>query len=214
MTEMDDKGVYELHKIKLIKRLPDALGNRTVSTLEHLRASLDLAAYAVAGYAGVATDSIHFPFCAKASDFKSRFNSVCKKFPQEIYTLFEGFKPYQGGDDLLWALNELCNGSKHRIITAFGMATGPLDIEHFEATGPHFIPLGEWDSDKEELIYAATAPGVQTKYKVHVAFDVTFREVEVVKGKQVVGILDALIRKVSGIVDATQAECKRIGVLK
>jgi hypothetical protein len=209
IAEMDDKGIYELHKIKLARPLPDSLGNRVLTTLEHLRSALDLTAYAVAVAAHVATDQIHFPFCATASDFKSRFNSACKNLPQEIYALFEGFKPYRGGDDLLWALNELCKGSKHRIIAPFGMTTGPVSMTETIIHGPSYIPPARWDAGKEELIYLATAPGVKSKYKVQVSFDVTFREVDVVKGRPVVGVLDALIIKVKNIVAATETVCGR-----
>jgi len=31
-----------------------------------------------------------------------------KDLPKEIHSLFCGFQPYRGGDDVLWALNEVC----------------------------------------------------------------------------------------------------------
>lgn len=203
VTEMDDQGVNKLDKIKLSRPLPEALERRTIGTLEHLRSALDLAAYDVATLAGVAKGKIHFPFSDTAADFKSRLHSACKDFPQDIHALFAGFKPYQGGDDLLWALNTLCNTSKHRKLVRIVMTTGPLDIQHIEANGPYHIPARDWDSEKDELIYVSAKPGIKLKYKVQMSFAVAFGEVEVVKGQPVEAVLDTLLGKVSGIVDAT-----------
>ncbi|HXE91262.1 MAG TPA: hypothetical protein VNK82_09900 [Terriglobales bacterium] len=213
VTEMDDEGIYELHKIKLAKPLPEVLTHRVSGVLESLRAALDLAASSVATLAGGDSGNVHFPFSATEADFKSRLGSACKNFPKEIHALFASFKPYKGGDDALWALNELCNASKHRLIVPIGMSTGPLHVERMEVSGPFRIPYCGWDGDKDELIYAAVRPGTKIRYKVHVSFAVAFGEIEIMKGKPVEAKLDALIRKVSGIIAATKAECLKIGLL-
>jgi len=211
VVELDDDGIYELHKIRVTEKLPDSLDRHSVQTLEHLRSALDMAAYAVGLGAGVATDAIHFPFCRGATDIKGRLNSACKDFPDEIKTLFANFQPYSGGDDLLWALNELCNPSKHRFITPHIFVKAAMTTRYAVTAGESFISL-RWDGDKNEMVIGGVKPGCQFNYNFDITFDVAFDEVEVVKSQPVSGILDALLSKVKGIVDATEAEGNRIGL--
>jgi hypothetical protein len=211
VAELDDDRVYEIHKVRVTEKLPDSLARHSVQTLEHLRSALDMAAYAVGLSAGVATDAIHFPFCRSATDIKGRVNSACKDFPDEIKTLFAHFQPYCGGDDLLWALNELCKPSKHRFITPHIFVKAAMTTRYAITAGESFISH-KWDGDKNEMIIGGVKPGCQFNYNFDVTFDVAFDEVEVVKGQPVSGILDALLGKVTRIVDATEAEGRRIGL--
>src|SRR3954467_14113642 len=66
-------GVYELHKVRLIKAIPDSFNKHTVGALESLRAALDLAAAALAP--DPVKGDTHFPFCKSASDMKGRLGS-------------------------------------------------------------------------------------------------------------------------------------------
>src|SRR5260370_9753003 len=111
VVEPDGQGVYEVHKVKLTETVPDALTKYTVAVVENLRATLDMVAFAIRS-----GDSDYFPFCRTAADMEARLGSACKDFAKEIRALFASFQPYKGGDDLLWALNELCKPFKHRVI--------------------------------------------------------------------------------------------------
>jgi hypothetical protein len=215
-VEMDDDGIYELHKLKLAKPFPDAFVHRAIKTIEGLRSALDLTAYAVADKSGPgAADAVHFPFCKTAADMKSRINGTCKNLPDEIKALFASFKPYKGGDDLLWALNELCNASKHRLIVPVGLSAGTMLRRATMASGSvgGYIPIPRWDSGKEEIVFGATSPGAKFDYDIEMLFGITFGDVEIVKGQPVEVVLHRLLGKVSGIVDVTEAECRRIGLI-
>ena len=111
------KPGWEIHKIKLVKPFPEAFGNLVGDVVGNLREVLDTAGYAIAlALNNPDARNIAFPF---ASDVDHMASSIgrAKDLPKEIQSLFCGFQPYRGGDDLLWALNELCNGKKHKIIT-------------------------------------------------------------------------------------------------
>jgi hypothetical protein len=216
VVEPDADGIHERHKLKLTRPLPDSLTKSTVTSLEHLRAALDLTAAVIAAKIGTSAGDIHFPFCAKATDMKSRINSVCRNFPDEIKTLFASFQPYRGGHDLLWALNELCNGSKHRLIVPVGMTTNAMHAHKIvmtsSGTGGSYIPVPRWDSEKDEMVFAVAGKGAKFEYDLTFTFSVTFGEVDIVKGAPVQTVLRGLHSKITNIVDATEAECNRIGL--
>lgn len=144
VAEPDDKGVYEIHKIKLVKPLPRMLSGRTIKTAEDLRAALDLVAYEIAEAANCASTKVHFPFCRSSGDIDSRLGSACKNFPKEITAFFKRLQPYEGGDDLLWSVNELCITSKHKLIVPVGTVVGPLEFSTLkvEGTGQFYMPCG------------------------------------------------------------------------
>jgi hypothetical protein len=218
-VEIDGDGLREVHKVKLVKSIPDSATRDTVKALEDLRAALDLATTSISVKANPSltdTTRIHFPFCAKAGDLKSRINSACKHLPVDIQTLFEGFKPYSGGDDLLWALNELCNGSKHEIIVPVGLASGPIHVRRLSMTsGKHggYIPAPFWDREKNEMVFGVCSIGAEFNYNLDFSLGIVFGDVPVVGGHTLASVLDPLLATVSNIVHRTEAECKRIGLI-
>lgn len=214
--EPDPDGLRERHKFKLDKPFPSRLAKRTVHTIENLRAALELTAIAVAVLSHLPVDSVHFPFCKTAADFKSRVGSCCKGFPEEITRLFESFEPYGSDDNLLFAINELCNASKHRIIVPTASVVG-VNLPYIEMIGgglPTVINDGNFfDSEKNEVTFAITERGVQLKYRAKFRFDVAFGEVGPLKGHSVPIELGGMIRAVTMIIDETEAESRRLGLL-
>ncbi|MGB8115211.1 MAG: hypothetical protein WCF22_15630 [Candidatus Sulfotelmatobacter sp.] len=216
--EPDPDGIHEHHKLKLGKPLPGGLAKRTVHTIENLRAALELTAIAIARLTrpiGAPVDDVHFPFCKTANDFKSRIGSCCKGFPEKITDLFGSFEPYGATDNLLFAINELCNASKHRIIVPNPSVAGvrlPY-IEMIGGTGPVVLNEGNFfDVEKNEITYATTERGVQLKYRAQFGFDIAFGEVGPLKGHSVATNLDGMIRAVTTVIDKTEAKCGELGL--
>jgi hypothetical protein len=214
-VEPDPDGIHEHHKIKLGKPLPSGLTKRTVHTIEDLRAALELTAVAVARLTNLPVDDVHFPFCKTANDFKSRVGSCCKGFPDEITRLFGSFEPYGANDNLLFAINELCNASKHRLIVPCPSVVGvklPY-IEMIGGTRPLRINEGFFfDSDKNEITFAIAERGIQLKYRAQFGFDIAFGEVGLLKGYPVARNLDGMIRAVTDIIDKTEAKAGELGL--
>jgi hypothetical protein len=217
LVEPDLDGIREHHKLRLGKPFPSTFTKRTVHTVEHLRAALDLAAVSVAQLANLSPiDKVHFPFCKTAADFKSRIGVCCKDFPDEITRLFGSFEPYGAADNLLFAINELCNASKHKIIVPAASAVG-VNLPYIEMVGgvqPLIISDGFFfDSEKNEITFAIAEQGVQLKYCAKFGFGIAFGEVGPLKNHSVAIELGGMIRAVTMIIDETEAESRRIGLL-
>lgn len=214
IIEPDPDGVHERHKLKFCRPLPVALTKHTVHVIEDLRAALDLAACDVARAKGLPVDKVHFPFCKSSTDFKSRINSACKDFPKEITGLFASYEPYAGGSDLLFAINELCNASKHAIITPVASIVGTSFpyIETSAATRPIRIIEG-YNSEENEITYAITERGLRWKYRAQFSFRICFGKVGKIEGRDVRDNIEGMIGTVATIVDEIEAELRRLGLM-
>jgi hypothetical protein len=110
VVERDTDGSTDLHKIRLLKPLPESMGDLASSIIEDLRSALDQAAFATAHAAGrTAAKSAYFPISDNAFELENVIKGRCKDIPQDIVTLFRSFNPYKGGNDLVWTVNRLCN---------------------------------------------------------------------------------------------------------
>ena len=125
-----------------------------------------------------------------------------------------GFQPYLGGDDLLWALNEICITDKHKLAVPIGhtLMKGPMSLK---GTGFFSMPEGPvWDRAKNEMILIRFGPDAKYNYDFKFQLFVAFNEIQVVDGKPVFAVLNTLCSKVESILMAIEAESRRLGIIK
>jgi hypothetical protein len=213
LTERDAEGINDLHKVKLIKPIPDSFTGLAVEAIEGLRASLDHAAFTTAFLSGKQNSkSAYFPIAKDVTELDNVIKGRCKDIPQEIITLFRSFNPYKSGNDLIWALNSICNSNKHRMIVPIGIVSPGMHIQHMTFSGPGAIPAPKWDSEKDEIIFAVTSPGTRLQYNLNISFFIAFGEVEAVAGKPMIPLLNAIASEVQRIILAIESEATRIGL--
>lgn len=132
VVESDADGFLHVHKFKSTKGLPEGLANIAADAIENLRSALDNAGYTIALAAGIYKAAgrmepkySNFPFAKSHGELKNSIKGRCRDLPPDIVSLIHSFQPYQGGNDLLWSLNELCNANKHRLLVPMSMLLGP-----------------------------------------------------------------------------------------
>lgn len=206
VVEPDPDGINEWHKIKFTKSLPDDLATVTADAVGNFRAALDKACYVIA-----TGSNAKFPFAESFSELQGRLKT--KDFPNDIKPLFMRFKPYKGGHDLLWALNRICNTNKHEMLSPLGVGFQIKRVVSNKVVKATDIPLGRWDSSKNEIICAVIGPDESIEYEAEFTFAVTFGEVEVVKGQPVIIVLDQLASTVDSILAIIEAEARRLGYI-
>ena len=134
--DTDPDGRYKVHKIKFAERFPDHWRVLATEVIEHLRASLDHATWATA-YLRTRNPEIEqagFPFAKTAAALDNSIKRRSKNLPADIQTLLRGFQPYDGGNEVLYALNDLCNVSKHALIALTVVAVFPQQFVIFRQT--------------------------------------------------------------------------------
>ena len=220
IIESDASGDNYLHKIRFTKPFP---GNDfaiiATEAIEHLRASLDHAAYAIAVASGTTNPkSAYFPFAQDATGLQAVIKGRCKDIPSDIVTLFCSFQPYKGGNDLLYALNSVCIANKHRELTQMDIIPDITikEIWAHNIYGPInvIVPQLIWDRRKNEIVYLIvpiTQPEASTYTNVvitlHIAFD------EIIGGKTAFALLNTMASIVESILVATEGEARRLGIV-
>jgi hypothetical protein len=211
-AETDSNG-FTVHGYRFARKVPNSWSDSGAEAIEALRSSLDQCGYAVAIRSGVVEPrSAYFPFGDSASDLDNVVKNRCKDLPAEIRTLFRGFESHQQGNYALWALNKLCNANKHRLLIPVGVTSDGMIVNRIEISGGS-LPAPIFDRDKNQIVIARIEPGGHFQYDVQLSFYVGFDETNGVKAGPAVGILDAISHEVDKVVKATEAECKRIGLI-
>jgi hypothetical protein len=215
ITERDNDGINDLHKVKLTKPFPAGVVSVAAEAIEGLRSALDQTAFATAMLSGVKhSKSAYFPIANSAKELDRVMKGRCKDIPPDIASLFRTFNPYKGGNDLIWALNAACNTSKHGIVVPVGMAAAGMNINHMvmSGTGAIFAPV--WNREKNEIVFASTTPDTELDYNIQFSFFVAFGEVDGIGGKPAIPVLNTIAGDVNRIVIAVEAEAKRIGLIR
>jgi hypothetical protein len=208
-----EKPDHEVHKVKLFVPFPESIGDIAHDIAQNLRGALDNAAYAIAVASGK-TDpkNCAFPFAGSVAQMANSLGRS-KDVPPQIQSLFCGFQPYLGGDEFLWALNEIANTAKHK--TAVPITTARVS-KSASVHGTGFFQMPDppiWDSVKDEMVIVTFGPGAKFDYQFEFAIAIAFGEIKVVKGQEIFRTLYALGRKVNSILECIEAECGRLRII-
>lgn len=224
VTELDGSGEFNVYKFKLIKAMPEELSGLAFEIANYLRSALDQCMFAIGGkgtYFPVASDAAHLP-----KGIKGR----CKNVHRDIIAFIETVKPYKGGNDLIWALNELANSNKHAVLCPIAVYTSGFRLESLmltedqavirpipknAATGNDFmrIPAPVWNRTKNEMALIHHPVGTKVHAELSVPFQIAINGVEFIDGQPAVGVLNELTRQVERITMALEFEARRLGVV-
>lgn len=216
VVERNVKG-FDEHKIRLTSSIPDGITDIAYEAIEALRSVLDQALYPIAVACGAKRpDLIHFPIVNSATDLDDAMRGRLKDLQPDILSLLRSFKPYLGGNNLIWALNQIRRQAAHRLLIPVGVATVGAFVRSASINGPWLmdvLTVPKWDRAKNEMICIVTGPGAEVNYDIDISLTVTFGEVEGVAGHPVIGTLDAFSGEVERILMAIEAEARRLGLI-
>lgn len=119
--ESHPDGVNKNIKVKLVREIPSEIALTAADAVHNLRVSLDQLTCRLAEANGASsTSDTYFPFGKNAQIFETEVRRKTKKLHPDAVLAIKRLKPYQGGNDLLWAVNALDVTDKHREIVAIG----------------------------------------------------------------------------------------------
>jgi hypothetical protein len=216
IVEPDPDGLHDLLKIRLTERFPFRWRILATEVIEHARASLDHATWATA-YLNTRNRNLEFavfPFVKNPAKLAERIKGVCKDCPPEIQALLATFKPYKGGNDLLYLMNDMCNLSKHVLVAFMARAWAGAQMHGF--AGPDQIELIDpliLDPMKNEIAYARVSSHLHFEHDVDFTIFPTLDYREITIGDPAVMILGAMIHTADKIISEIEAESRRIGLI-
>jgi len=212
VEDVDAEG-FTTHAVKFTRDFPDSWVDAAVESLEALRSALDQTGYAAATLGGATEPkNAYFPIADKIADLDGVVKGRCRDLPTEIKTLFRGFDAHEGGNYALWALNKLCGANKHRLLIPIGALAPQMTMAKAALRGGQlFSP--RWNGKKHQIEFARVDPGGEFKYDAQITFFIGFDEFNGVKPAPAVGVLDLIASEVHRVISATEAECRKIGLL-
>ena len=207
-VDVDADGIT--HKFKFSESFSDDISCIMFDAINNLRASLDHMTYAIAvNHCGRDDIQALFPFAKDAAHWPAKINGL-KDVPSEICAVFKRFKPYKGGNDILWAINYMANIKKHAVLIPVGFGRAAL----WESDpGCDTTIHGVWNSKTNEIVLRTTRDA-NFEAKRNFTYSIVIHDAEeIIDGESPVMLLDAMSGEVNRVLMATEAECRRIGFI-
>jgi len=214
VVQMDPKSGEQVVKYRVAQKIPGRLRVLASNVLNNLRHSLDQAVNCAAIELGGAKRNNYFPFAKDALDIDRVIKDNCKTVPAALKPILKGFRPYSGGDDLLYSLNRIAGPNKHQLVVRLNLDLTHLVANDFvrEVRGPAAFGFIEWDSAKQEIEIARIGPGghVICADRTKLPLSMTLGHRQDAGGKPATTFLNALANKVESILRVIETETARL----
>jgi hypothetical protein len=189
------------HKVRLVDDIsvPDDIALLAGDAIHNLRSALDHLAWQLVLVSGNSpTRQTGFPIFQTPEEYERESGRKVKGMREEIKKAIRLCNPYKGGNDGLWALHELNNFDKHRLLFVV--------VSAFDRIGFEFVgqPIQWNDMGKArglkvgDIIF--TTFGRIPDQKIHFHFEIAFREPEIVQGKPLTPTLQGMSDLMSNII--------------
>lgn len=216
--EPEPDSPYDIVKVHIAPQNTDMVNLLVKDALGTLRDALDHAVYAAAAVLGSThLNRTAFPIGRDMQSVRGELGSArCKGVPHEIHSFLLGLRPYEGGNGLLFGLNHARNANTHRVVTSVlqysianqtMISNGHVIITH---PGPGIVYLNRWNAEKNEIECFLVTKASKFYADVNVTTFITFGDVKVLAGKEVVATLREIAREVEGIILGLEVETSRI----
>jgi hypothetical protein len=196
---------------------PDDFAFEVTEAVGHLRSALDKMIVALVDKNGFGTSGVGFPFGGLDNGKPEQFPStrmergIKKKLTPEQWGVIEAQRPYPGGNDALWAINEIANEDKHRAGLVqirpamsdrggIGVVLGGGLIREITYR-PNDCDFVLKDKEREVVLLRIREGGLNEKIDTTIACSVVFGDIRPVAGKNVLTTLNEQIRITERIVD-------------
>ena len=212
----DPKSGDKVVKLRFHHRMPPKLRLSAYRILNDLRHALDQAVCDGAISLGRANaKDVYFPIGRTSQDFDREISKKCKNVHPNLIAFIKTCRPYEGGDDLLYALSRLAGPNKHQRIV--GMSINHTGLQ-LELTSNAFIPHADlrplrpnqWNELRNELEFMRTGPGAQGHIDPVPVLQIVLGDGAPPLSEPAFTSLNTLASKVETIVLGFEAETARI----
>jgi hypothetical protein len=205
--ETRDRTLIGIH---FAKPLPSDLRLAAADAIYNLRSALDQATCRCAVLAGKAPDGTYFPHGIDKAGFEASIAKKCKKIPESIRAAIATFEPYYGGHGYLFrALHDLNLIDKHTDLIQAHVALKRVSV----TPGAGSLPQGKrtiWHRTEDGLeVVSGPAPApTDINQNIEFTISVTFAEIDALRGKAVLHVLNQLCELVERTIGMMETECR------
>lgn len=218
VIDIDPNTSEQLHKIKFDQTAFDAFPVIIFDAATTIRATLDQIGFAAAVVGGIAQPkSALFPIADDQDQLRNVIaRKRCKDLPPQILDLFIAAKPYRSGNHALWSLDQISNAKKHARLLPIGLGQCGFiggNIKVVNRSG-RLTLSNRWDAQKFEVLLIRAALDAEVQFDTNFTFALAFdQSIEAVKGKGPVAALNTMADEVERVLVATEAECRKMGLI-
>jgi hypothetical protein len=217
LSEHDPQTGDHIFKIMDIQIPPAEIGLIAGDLIHNLRSALDHLAYQLVYANGnTHTRQTAFPIWECATEYHTQRGRRVQGMAQRAIDAIDTTEPYKGGKgEILWAIHDLDIADKHHapLVTLLALPAVAMQLPNFffspASRPPRFSLPSAGKPLKNGDVFFTCEPGVEKQTKF--AFDVTFTQPEVVKGKPLIERLKYTIDLVDSLILAFKPhlECRR-----
>lgn len=198
-------------QLREFERLPLRWSAVVADAVHNLRSSLDILwSHVMNPDSSAPPRKQYFPVLEDAEAYKARRAREVKSRRKLAMDILDATKPYRGGNDTLWALNEIDIRNKHEVLSLAVGTFQEMTVAVFNTwdfpNPDRFVltPKGSLHvlEDNTPLFEIHPPPGVmdaKVNVKYEITYAVAFGEGEVLEGKPVIEALHEFSELVDGI---------------
>lgn len=209
----DPVSEQEAYKVRLTARLPGSINVKVKNVISNLRDALDHSVYSSeATIRGGIPKNTSFTFAKNIDELQKKLNKSGTSYvPPELRECFLNFRPYGGGNDVLWGMNQIRNSNTHRTIVPAGTSLGNVGMAFSNSHVVGALELVDfaWDEEKSEVEIFRVGRGSKLNLNIHVNFDAMFNCEGFFNKKPVVPSLLNMQNEVKNIISIIELETAR-----
>jgi hypothetical protein len=206
MVETDPEGLIQEHRVKLIRPLPERVAVLTLEVAKALRDTLDLSAFAASKAAGShrLLDTC-FPIARDKAGIEKVMAEKGGGVPKDVAQTIGAFKPYRGGNDLLWGLVAVETVDRHALIVPLGSVDSGLTFINNKTA-----PKVRWNARHNEIELGFFPIHGTFHRDINIFFSAAFGEVDSLAGRAVVPTLKEMAEEVEDVMGVLEEATSRI----
>jgi hypothetical protein len=205
-----------VYYVTSVEATPATISLIAGDALQNLRSALDqLAWQLVEANRGTPGRQTSYPVYKGANEYMAGRQAKVQGMSQAAVDLIDATKPYKGGNDALWMLNELNNIDKHRLLLTVGARYGSVNVgadlqremqrlwgskQILPAMDIYLTPENRLCPLKAGDELYTTAPDAEVNEKMDFRFEVALSEPQVAEGEPLLETLHQLVQLVEGVV--------------
>lgn len=221
-TQKQSETGNTIHYLSKVSDVDPIIPHLAGEAIHSLRSTLDHLAYQL--FLVNRTDpndegaSISFPIYDPAKTTEASAFGKIKVLGNEAIELIRAFKPYQGGNNLLWAIHKLDNIDKHRTLLTVGagfmglrvdkgivkLVTDALGVLPMPPIGPIALrlPRLRCPLNVGDKLFLGFAEDEERNKELEFSFTVAINEPRIGEAKPVLDVLRDMARCVDSIINA------------
>ena len=215
-TKVDPSSRKLIYYVQNAEDPPEKVALLAGDVIQNLRSALDQLAYQLfmknSGGIG-SVRNIYFPIAKDFSSYEARKQSDTNGMSVTAKALIDEIKPYKGGNDTLWQIQELNIIDKHRALVTVGSSFQSLDIgANMSAVMKESFPDKDIPSfslflkPADILFPLATgkelffdAPDAKPNPEMQFRFNIVLNEPDIIEGEPIIEALQAMVSEVESL---------------